>query len=79
MSIYTKCVNQNKKNVESLKKQYPKLSGYFSNTNILNYLDMDLKMFEPARPKLISEKMYKKLYEKLQKFSNSKFILWLTT
>ena len=79
MNIYTKCVDKNKKNVESLKKQYPKLSGYFSNTNILKYLDMDLKMFEPCRPKLLSEKMYKKLYEKLIKFSASSFVLWLTT
>ena len=79
MIIYDKCVALNKKNVEKLKKEYPKLSGYFSNTKILEYLDMDLKMFEPARPKLLSEKMYKELYKKLQNFSNSKFILWLTT
>jgi hypothetical protein len=77
--VYFECVAQNIKNVESLKKQYPKLSGYFSNTNILKYLDMDLKMFEPYRPKLLSEKMYKNLHEKLKNFSTSKFILWLTT
>ena len=79
MNIYAKCLKQHTKNLNDLKKQYPKLSGYFSNTKILQYLWFDLKMFEPARKKILSEKMYKKLYDKLIKFSASSFVLWLTT
>jgi hypothetical protein len=40
---------------------------------------MDEKMFNPSRPKIISEKKYKELLDKLKKFDEKNFIKWLLT
>ena len=42
--------------LHNLRKEYPRLSGLFFWKNLLVYLGMDEKMFNPYRKTLLSEK-----------------------
>ena len=65
--------------LHNLRKEYPRLSGLFFWKNLLVYLGMDEKMFNPYRKTLLSEKKYKQLFDKLSKFNNKLFVKWLLT
>lgn len=78
-SYYDQCVDIAASILNALRKKYPKMWLAFFDKNLLRYLSMDEKMFNPSRPKIISEKKYKELLDKLKKFDEKNFIKWLLT
>jgi len=61
-----------------LREDYPKLAGFFCVRWLLIFLWFNDKLFNPLRKKIISQKMYKELYNELIKFNYKLFIKWLT-